>query len=169
MDKFAVGPNYAGGYDPADKDKDLELTNGHEPATIPRVQEMHILCRLTPWSVYVRNPSGITVADVCASLGKLYADTNISDAEMDTQPPRTRDQIRRAAQATQQMYPNQGGWGSGGTYFSSPSPGGSGSRLPRAAWLRDRIFFDGLERDDEFAIKQIGFKAPNVFIMQVTS
>ena len=30
-------------------------------------------------------------------------------------------------------------------------------------------FFDGLETDDGFSEKQIGFKATNVFIMQLTS
>lgn len=73
-------------------------------------------------------------------------------------------------------------------YYASPSPGGNSNRLPRSSWLRDRMyetsvgyslqeltilyfpsFFDGLERDDDFAVKQIGFKASNVFTMQVTS
>jgi len=164
-----LASGHAGGYNPANKDQDLELAHGNEPATIPRVQELHIVCRLAPWHTHIRNPAGVTVGDVCAALGKQYSESYITDAELDTLPSRTRDQVRRAAQNAQQIYGAPGGWG-GGMYYASPSPGGSnGARLPRSAWLRDRIFFDGLEKDDDFSVKQIGFKASNVFCMQVTS
>ncbi|KAG9001594.1 hypothetical protein FRB94_003681 [Tulasnella sp. JGI-2019a] len=164
-----LASGHAGGYNPANKDQDLELVHGNEPATIPRVQELHIICRLTPWHTHVRNQTGVTLGDVCAALGKQYSEAFITDAELDTLPSRTRDQIKRAAQNAQQIYGGAGGWGGAGMYYGSPSPGGSGSRLPRSAWLRDRIFFDGLEKDEDAATKQIGFKASNVFCMMVTS
>jgi len=164
-----LASGHAGGYNPANKDQDLELAHGGEPATIPRVQELHIICRLTPWHTHVRNPNGVTLGDVCATLGKQYAEAFITDAELDTVAPRTRDQIKRSATNAQQIY-GGGGWNGGGMgYYGSPSPGGSGSRLPRSAWLKDRIFFDGLEKDEDAAQKQIGFKASNVFCMMVTS
>lgn len=36
-------------------------------------------------------------------------------------------------------------------------------------WLRDRVFFDGMERDDEFARSRLGFSAPNVFVLSLTA
>ncbi|KIO25584.1 hypothetical protein M407DRAFT_208956 [Tulasnella calospora MUT 4182] len=161
-----LASGHAGGYNPANKDQDLELAHGNEPATIPRVQELHIVCRLAPWHTHIKNPTGVTVADFCTAVGKQYSESFITDAELDTLPPRTRDQVRRAAQNAQQIY-GAPGWGGG--YYGSPSPGGNGQRLSRSAWLRDRIFFDGLEKDDDFAVKQLGFKASNIFCMQVTS
>jgi len=163
-----LASGHAGGYNPANKDQDLELAHGNEPATIPRVQELHIICRLTPWHTHVRNPTGVTIADVCAALGKQYSETMITDPELSTLPSRTQDQVRRAAQNAQQIYGAGGGWSGGGGMFYAPSPGRA-ERLARFAWLRDRIFFDGLEKDDDFSVKQIGFKASNVFCMQVTS
>ncbi|KAG8905860.1 hypothetical protein FRB99_008071 [Tulasnella sp. 403] len=161
-----LASGHAGGYDPGNKDQDLELAHGNEPATIPRVQEVHIISKLTPWHTHIRNPGGVTVADVCTALGKQYSEVLITDAELSTLAPRTKDQVRRAAANAQQIY-GAPGWDG---YYGSPSPGRpGGERLSRFAWLRDRIFFDGLEKDDAFAQQQLGFKAPNIFIMQVTS
>jgi len=162
-----LASGHAGGYNPANKDQDLELAHGGEPATIPRVQELHIICRLSPWHTHIRNATGVTVGDVCVALGKQYSEQNITDAELDTLPGRTREQVRRAAQSAQQIYGAPGQWG--GYYAPSPGRSSGGDRLPRSAWFRDRIFFDGLEKDDDFAVKQIGFKASNVFCMLVTS
>ncbi|KAG8924309.1 hypothetical protein FRC03_008881 [Tulasnella sp. 419] len=162
-----LASGHAGGYNPANKDQDLELIKGNEPATIPRVQELHIICRSSPWHTHIRNAAGVTVGDVCAAIGKQYSEGFITDAELDTLPSRAREQVKRAAVSASQIYGAPGGWGGGG-YYASPSPGGN-QRLPRSAWLKDRIFFDGLEKDDDYALKAIGFKASNVFIMSVTS
>jgi len=168
-----LASGHAGGYNPANKDQDLDLAHGNEPATIPRVQEIHVICKLTPWHSQIRNPAGVTVADVCAALGKQYSEAMITDAELETLPGRLREQMKRSATTAQQIYGAPGGgWGGGGGgmygYGASPSPGRP-DRLPRSAWLRDRMFFDGLELDHDFSLKQIGFKAPNVFHMMVTS
>ena len=36
-------------------------------------------------------------------------------------------------------------------------------------WLRDKVYFDGLLRNDHYAIGRLGYKAPNIFVMQVAS
>jgi len=36
-------------------------------------------------------------------------------------------------------------------------------------WLRDKVYFDGLLRNDHYAINRLGYKAPNVFVMQIAS
>ncbi len=35
-------------------------------------------------------------------------------------------------------------------------------------WLRDRVFFDGLEHDDGLSMARLGFKAPNILVMSLT-
>lgn len=76
----------AGGYNPANKDQDLELAHGNEPATVPRVQELHIICRLAPWHTHIKNPTGVTVADFCTAIGKQYASLNLSGFLCDSSP-----------------------------------------------------------------------------------
>jgi len=36
-------------------------------------------------------------------------------------------------------------------------------------WLRERVFFEGLSRDDSYVKSRLGFRAANVFIMDLTS
>lgn len=36
-------------------------------------------------------------------------------------------------------------------------------------WIRERVFFNGLERDDDFARKRLGFAAPNIFVLHLIS
>lgn len=36
-------------------------------------------------------------------------------------------------------------------------------------WLRERVYFEGLSRDDNYARQRLGYRAPNVFIMDLTS
>jgi len=36
-------------------------------------------------------------------------------------------------------------------------------------WLRDKVYFDGLLRNDHYAINRLGYKAPNIFVMQIAS
>lgn len=34
-------------------------------------------------------------------------------------------------------------------------------------WLRERIFFDALRKDDPYVISRLGFRAPNIYVMHV--
>ena len=36
-------------------------------------------------------------------------------------------------------------------------------------WLRDRVYFEGLSKDDNYAKTRLGYRAPNVFIMDLIS
>jgi hypothetical protein len=36
-------------------------------------------------------------------------------------------------------------------------------------WLRERVYFEGFVKQDQYAISRLGFKAPNIFCMQLTS
>jgi len=152
---FNLANGQTGGYDTAKPQEDLEFTMGEQPATCPRVNELHILTKLTPWvtSVKASNPKrGITLTDVTDALWATYGESHITDAEWATLPVREQERVRRSNVQNQMAWP-------GGGY--SPSP----KEFRRADWLRDKHFFDGLELDDEYAEKRLGFKAPNIFVM----
>lgn len=36
-------------------------------------------------------------------------------------------------------------------------------------WLRDKYYFDGLSKKDNYSIQRLGFKAPNIFVLNLTS
>ena len=36
-------------------------------------------------------------------------------------------------------------------------------------WLRERVYFEGISRDDSYARQRLGYRAPNVFIMDLIS
>jgi hypothetical protein len=36
-------------------------------------------------------------------------------------------------------------------------------------WLRERTFFEGLRKSDAYAISRLGFKAPNIFVMDLVA
>ena len=70
--------------------------------------------------------------------------------------------------------PNQGSW------YHHPAPP---SRFKRVGefypfylflflmhsqdWLRERMYFEGLRRDDDYVQSRLGFKAPNIFVMDL--
>jgi len=150
---FNLSTGQTGGYSEADRDKDLAFTHKDEPATLPRVQELFIITRISPWVTTVRNERGVTIGDVCSSMWQQYSENPITEAEFAALPPRWQEQVKRAAANTQ----NQ--WG-----YYSPS---QNARYKRTDWLRDKVFFDGLELDAEYTEKRLGFKAPNVFVMDL--
>jgi hypothetical protein len=56
-----------GGYDNADPEKDLTFAQGDQPATIPRVSELYIIAKISPWvaTVTASQPKrGVTLGDV---------------------------------------------------------------------------------------------------------
>ena len=93
-----------------------------------------------------------------------YTDHDITDAEFGSLNQRMQEQIKRTAAANfQQMQPpTQGGWGG---YYPSAGP----DRLRRVDWLRERVYFEGLVKDDNYAQGRLGFKAPNIFVMDLVS
>jgi hypothetical protein len=36
-------------------------------------------------------------------------------------------------------------------------------------WLRERLYFEGLTKREEYIVKRLGYKAPNIFVMNVIS
>jgi len=159
----------SGGYDNSDSEKDLPFSAGDEPATIPRVQEIYIIAKATPWVTTVtasNDKRGVTLQDFIAAVWQTYGENTITDAEFGSLGVREQERVRRAS-LNNQMSVMQSGGGQGGMngWYSPNAMMGGPKTLKRADWLRDKIFFDGLEVDDDYSLKRLGFKAPNIFVM----
>jgi len=155
---FTTGNSRGPNGDPTVQGKD-------EPATLPRVDQLIVISRYSPWCTIIRNDAGVTVGDVCSAIYKDYTDHSITDTEFASLNGRAQEQLKRTAalnfQATQ---PQQSqAWG----YYPPAQPGPD--RFRRVDWLRDRVYFEGLMRDDGYAKSRLGYKAPNIFVMELTS
>jgi hypothetical protein len=162
---FNLANGQTGGYDNAKPNDDLEFSIGEQPATCPRINEMHIFTKWSPWVTTVTASNakrGITLADVIAALWQTYGERPITDGEWSTLPVREQERVRRSNVNNQVATQGGGMWGAGGGYSPAPK-----DRFRRADWLRDKIFFDGLELDDDYCEKRLGFKAPNIFHMSL--
>jgi hypothetical protein len=115
-----------------------------------------------------------------------YTEHDVSEAEFGKLNQRSQDQLRRSAAANlQASQPQTQPWG----YYT---PAAQPERLRRvgmsilpfflypkylisfdvfffADWLRERVYFEGLSRDDGYARQRLGYRAPNVFIMDLIS
>jgi hypothetical protein len=138
--KRAACAGQTGGYNPGAREEDLPFTQKDEPATLPRVQELIIICELSPWCTIIKNEvrplpfppphlspllpalphktdareqKGVTLGDICTTVWKEYTENFVSDAEFGGLPPRLQEHIKRSASHAQ-----AGGW----TMYYSPAP-----------------------------------------------
>jgi len=155
---FNLSTGQTGGFNETKRDEDLPFSHKDEPATLPRVQQLVIITRQSPWVTVVTNDSsGVTLGDVCAAVWAQYSESYITDSEFATLPPRWQEQVKRAAQNSQTF-------NSWSLYYS---PQTQQQKFRRTDWLRDKVFFDGLEVDNDYSQTRLGFKAPNVFTMSL--
>ncbi|ETW85172.1 hypothetical protein HETIRDRAFT_438198 [Heterobasidion irregulare TC 32-1] len=145
-----------GGYNPNDAEHNLPLTQANEPATLPRVQELVIITDHSPWCTIVKNPEGVTLGDVFGTLWREYTDNPVTEAELGSCPQRIQDVIKRAAQTNQ-------GSGTPWTGFYTPAA----SRVRRVDWLRDKVSFESMVKDDNYIHGRLGFSAPNIFLLRM--
>jgi len=157
---FHLQTGSTSGFNPEARDRDIPFTAKDEPATLPRVQELIVICESSPWCTIVRNERGVTLQDVCTTIWKEYTENYVTDGEFAALPPRLQDALRRTATNNQS---GAAGWG--GYYTPAQVP----NRYKRIDWLRDKVYFDGLLRNDHYAMNRLGYKAPNIFVMQVAS
>lgn len=194
------------GYNTESQDRDLEFTAKDEAATLPRVTELVIITKHSPWCTIVKNPAGVSLGNICASiwreyvsssicvfvltfrfvlttgLSSSYADHAITEDEFAALAPAMQDRVRRTA--TNRVHMSAGsrymGWAAG----SDPTMSSRCLRIgaPKQTFslllslkslcldlLREKVFFDGLEIDDSFARDRLGFAAPNIAVMHLTS
>jgi len=157
---FNVQTGQTGGYNPSNRDRDLPFSQKDEPATLPRVQQLIIISEHSPWCTIVKNEKGVTLGDVCQQIWKDYTDNLVTEAELAALPTRMQEQIRRHA-----SHAATSGWG---YPYQSPAPTAP-VRYRRVDWLRERLYFEGLVKRDDYVVKRLGYKAPNIFVMNVIS
>ncbi|PPQ79657.1 hypothetical protein CVT26_015783, partial [Gymnopilus dilepis] len=145
---------------------DNSIYGKDEPATLPRVNQLIIISRFSPWCTIVKRDTGVTIGDVCSTIYKEYTEHEVTEAEFTSLNPRLQDQMKRTA-ANNMAQTNPGAaaaaWGS---YYTPATQ--MPDRIRRIDWLRDRVYFEGLSRDDKYAQNRLGFKAPNIFVMELT-
>ncbi|KAI4524908.1 hypothetical protein EV122DRAFT_206677 [Schizophyllum commune] len=154
-----------GGFNAGSAASDSEFVKKDEPATLPRVQQLYIISDLAPWCTTVHNDAGVTLENICRALFQQYTQEQVTEAEIQALPPRVHDHIQRTAahRVANQAYAPTAPWGA---YTpTSPAP----NRFQRVDWLRDRMFLEGLRKDPDYVRGRLGFDAPNIFIMILTS
>ncbi|KAI0628792.1 hypothetical protein C8Q77DRAFT_1161822 [Trametes polyzona] len=156
---FNLSTGQMNGYSPDSRDRDIPFTQKDEPATLPRVEELIVITEVSPWCTIVKNPQGVTLGDVCTTLFKEYSEKMVTEKEFESLPPRQQEQLRRYAQSAA----SAGNW-----QYYSPAPAPP-SQYRRADWLREKVFFDRLARKDGYAKQRLGYAAPNIFVLQLST
>jgi len=154
---FNIATGQTGGFNPDARDRDLAFTAKDEPATLPRVTQLIIITEISPWCTIVKNDRGVNLGDVCTQIWKDYAEHHVTDAEFASLPPRLQDQVKR-------MSTMRGGGNNWQQYYT---PASTPSRFKRYDWLRERTFFDSLKRKETYTVSRLGYKAPNIFVMDL--
>ncbi|EJD00995.1 uncharacterized protein FOMMEDRAFT_135268 [Fomitiporia mediterranea MF3/22] len=159
---FHLVSGRATGYNADSRDHDLDFAMRDEVATLPRVTELIIICPASPWCTVVHNPNGVSLSDILGKVWKDYMEHALTEDEFSALPPPMQDRVRRSAveRETRGNSRFMSGWGTADYPYN---------RCKRIDWLRDKVFFDYLERDDEFARARLGYAAPNVFKMMLMS
>jgi len=152
---FNIATGQTGGFNNTARDRDLPFTQKDEPATLPRVQELILITELSPWCTIVKNERGVTMSDICTALWKEYTENDVTETEFAALPARLQEQVRRTAQHNAQPW---------NMYYPQQQPT---NRFKRVDWLREKVYFDGLSKREAYAETRLGFKAPNIFVVQL--
>lgn len=150
--KFHLLFNISTGQD----DTGNDFREKEEPAVLPRVDQLYIISEFSPWCTTVKNEKGVTLMDVCSAVSQEYASNYVMDVEMASLSTRGQEQVKRAAHAHQIP-----------AYSYGPVAGTV--RCRRVDWLKDRIFLEGIKKDDRYVQTRLGFQAPNIFVMSLTN
>ncbi|KAJ7084821.1 hypothetical protein B0H15DRAFT_951317 [Mycena belliarum] len=159
---FNLITGQTGGFNPDARDRDLQFTAKDEPATLPRVAQLIVITEISPWCTIVKNERGVTMNDVCTAVWKDYTDNFVTDTEFAALPPRLQEQVKRMA-----AHNSQAGAGQWSGYYATPPV--APNRYKRVDWLRERTFFEGLRKSDPYSVSRLGFKAPNIFVMDLVA
>jgi len=157
---FNLASGQTGGFNADNPDREIPFAVKDEVATLPRMSELIIITAATPWCTIIKNDHGVSMADICGALWREYTDNFVTEGEFSALPPIMQDRVKRTA-VTREM---------GGMMGHYPSVANFPiNRIRRIDWIRERVFFNGLERDDDFARKRLGFAAPNIFVLHLIS
>ncbi|KAH9483650.1 hypothetical protein JR316_0003120 [Psilocybe cubensis] len=168
LDKVPLQFNLISGYSGSmvtNPNGEAVMQGRDEPATLPRVSQLIVISRHSPWCTIVKKETGVTIGDLCSALFKEYTENYVTDAELSTVPARVQDHMKRTAAnnfVSAQSNQVPAGWG-----YSYP-PANLPDKIRRVDWLRERVYVDRFDRDDGYARSRLGFKAPNVLVMDLT-
>lgn len=105
-----------------------------EPATLPRVNQLIVISRFSPWCTMVKRETGVTIGDVCSTIFKecvhydlfyktlgvlseiylhRYTEHEVTEAEFGALNPRLQEQMKRTAATNFQQTQPQNSWGAG--------------------------------------------------------
>ncbi|EJD48706.1 hypothetical protein AURDEDRAFT_183264 [Auricularia subglabra TFB-10046 SS5] len=94
-------------YDVSTGDTKVFVANSHQvadfgqyaslPATLPRLSEIIIITRASPWITTIRSPGGVTISDIFVGLYRDYCDVEVTQQEFDQLGVREQDQLHRRA------------------------------------------------------------------------
>lgn len=51
---------------------DNSVVGKEEPATLPRVSQIVLVSRYSPWCTIVKKETGVTIGDICSAIFKEY-------------------------------------------------------------------------------------------------
>jgi len=139
-----------------------EVTAEHyeQPAVLPRCTVIHVITRHSPWCLTVENEQGVTVRDLLSRLFTFY-DELITEPEWSSLSAHHQHLIKRAQGVGMAALHSPGGF-----QYMAQNP--SMIRAHRRDWLLEKAFLEELHVDDEYANNRLGFKAPNVLVMELT-
>lgn len=159
---FNLVSGHVGGFNPESRDNDLPFARKDEPATMPRIADIIIITKESPWCTFVHNERGVTMSDITAAVWKEYNENLITEAEFNALPPRIQEQVKRHSAM------NQAG-GAGWPHYGGPPVPPMPARYRRCDWLRERIHFEKLDKKDrdEYIKSRLGYTAPNIFVMSM--
>jgi len=134
---------------------DLQFFAKDEPAVLPRMTEIILMTKATPWVTTIQNEKGVTLADLCSQLWKDYTENAVSDLEFGTLPPRLQDLVRRQA-------------GMNAHALASVMSSARARTVLRCDWFRERQWFESLHHDERYVRDRIGYAAPHIFVFDTT-
>ena len=67
---FNIATGQTGGMNPDDRNSNIQFIQAGEAATVPRVSELIIITKNSPWCTIVTNKNGVSMQDVSTKLWK---------------------------------------------------------------------------------------------------
>jgi len=135
--------------------EDLPFVAKDEPAVLPRMTEIILLTKASPWITTIRNEKGVTLADLCSQLWKDYSEHAVTDTEFASLPPRLQDLVRRQAGMNQHA-------------LAGVMSNTRARNVVRSDWFRERQWFETMHHDDRYVKDRLGYSAPHIFVFETT-
>lgn len=120
-----------------------------QPATSPKVEELHLLHYDTGWSIRIANRLGVNLTDVLQGVFEFFASPLYVDELGEMHP--------RAVRIMEQQYFEKRAQGFYDTF--------KGYRKSDA--LLGQTYFNGIRYQPELAERKLNFRATNVFILSL--